>query len=193
MRIFYAVKFDDYIKESLDDNLTEIQKHILRCSFTEKENFHITLFFVGECEVNRLENLEKAADNTAAKLGLSPIKAIIGGLGTFGRSGEELLWAGVKTEPENILYKINKTLSEELESSNIKTDGDNKKFTPHVTIARKVEFWGMSAKDLPLINFKPIYFTINSITLMESVQEIKTYGEKRYTKVIYKPLYEVKF
>ena len=193
MRIFYAVKFDDYVKNSIAENLDVIQKHILRGSFTETDNFHVTLVFVGECEPKQLDDLKKAADDTAAKLNLSPSRAVIEGLGTFGRPGEELLWAGVKTEPDDILYKINKTLLEELESHGLKTDGDNKKFNPHVTIARKTEFWGISSKDLNLINFKPVYFWINSITLMESIQEIKSYGDRKYAKIIYKPIYETKF
>ena len=59
MRIFYAVNFADYVKTALAENLTEIKKHTRKGSFTEKENFHVTLVFVGECEPNRLENYTK--------------------------------------------------------------------------------------------------------------------------------------
>jgi len=192
MRLFYAIKFNDNVKEALGGSIDEIKKHTARASFTEKNNFHITLVFVGECETDKFEDLKKAADSAVKKLGFSQAGAKITGLGTFGRPGEELLWAGVKTEPENILYTINKTLIEELGSLGIKIDGDNKKFTPHVTIARKVEFWGISSKDLPLIDFKPIYFTIDSLTHMESVSEKQTHGEKHTAKVTYNPLYEVR-
>ena len=192
MRIFYAVKFADYVKAALADNLPEIQKHTLKGNFTEKENFHITMVFVGECEPNQIEALRKVVDNSVAKLKLSPVKATIDGLATFARPGEELLWAGVKTEPENILQKISRTIFEELSALGIKLKDENKKFTPHVTMARKVEFWRISSKDVQQIKFTPVNFTINSITLMESVQE-NTYGENRNTKVIYKPIYEGKF
>ena len=198
MRMFYAIKFADYVKESLFVNLTEIKKHIMRGSFTEKNNFHITLVFVGECEPDKIESLKKAADNAVNKLNpnLSPVNAVIDGLGTFARPGDELLWAGVKTEPENkinILREINNAVIGELADSEIKINDGNKKFTPHVTIARRVQFREISGKDVRQITFTPIDFTIDSLTLMESVQEITAYGEKKYTKIIYKPVYEVKF
>lgn len=201
MRVFYAVKFADYVKQALIDNLDEIQKHTLRGNFTARDNFHITLVFVGECEIDKLDLLRKAADETVKKLKLSEsfgvrsIKATIDGLATFARPGEELLWVGVKTEPEDILYIINKAILEELANCGIKVKDEHDKFIPHVTIARKVEFWRISSKDIKQIKFSPINFTIKSLTLMESIQDIKTVyndaGEERqYTKIIYKPLYE---
>ena len=203
MRVFYAVKFADYVKQAMTDSLEEIQKHTLRGSFTARDNFHITLVFVGDCGADKLDLLKKAADETVKKLDLpqisraNPIAGTIDGLSTFARPGEELLWAGVKTNPENILGRINKTLLSELSDCGIEVKEEHNRFTPHVTIARKVEFWRISSKDINQIKFLPIKFTVNSITLMESVQEIKVVknagGERRYTKIIYTPLYESKF
>jgi 2'-5' RNA ligase len=189
MRVFYAIKFEDYVKEKLAKNLIEIQKHTPRGNFTEKDNFHITLAFVGEVESKQIGNLKEAAKNAAAKLNFPPIKAKIEGLGTFARPGDELLWVGVKTEPENILAAINKAITDELARFKIKLQG-NDKFHPHVTIARKAGFYESSKIAIPQIKFAPIDFTIDSITLMESVQEMKTFGEKRYSQIVYKPLAE---
>jgi len=193
MRLFYAIKFNDNVKEALNNSLDEIKKHTARASFTEKNNFHITLVFVGECEPDKLEDLKKVADNTVAKLNPTPVKAVIDGLGTFPRPGDELLWAGVKTDPEDILGKINKIIVEELDGYRIKIKEDFKKFKPHVTIARRVEFRYALGRDLRQIKFEPVNFTVKSLTLMESVQEISVYGERKYTRIVYKPLYEVKF
>jgi 2'-5' RNA ligase len=201
MRLFYAVKFNDNIKTALTENLGEIKKHTIKGSFTEKDNFHITLVFVGECEPDMLEDLKKVVDNTAANFnGLTakatPVKAYMSGLGTFARPGDELLWVGVKTEPENILEKLNKTILEELNKCGIKIK-DDKKFSPHVTLARRVVFKDITSKDLHRIKFEPINFAVKSVTLMESVQEITTVqrddGERQYTRIIYNPVYEVKF
>ena len=192
MRMFYAVNFEDYIKEELAKNLAEIKKHASRGNFTEKENFHITLLFVGETAPDTLKELKKAADNTVAKLKPSPIEAKIENLGTFARPGDELLWAGVKTNPENILAAINRTLAEELEKSGIVLQKENK-FSPHITLARKVEFYEGSKSAMAQIKFAPVDFAVNAITLMESVQETKIYGGRRYSQIAYKPIYETKF
>jgi 2'-5' RNA ligase len=190
--MFYAIKFEDSVKEQLAKNLTEVRKHAPKGNFTEKDNFHVTLAFVGECEASQLGNLKKAADNAVANLNPPPAKATIQRLGTFARPGDELLWAGVKTEPENFLETINKAIVEELAKFKIRPQR-NDKFHPHVTIARKVEFYESSNEALAKIKFAPIDFRIDSITLMESVQETKTYGERRHSRIIYKPVHETKF
>lgn len=200
MRVFYAIQFADYVKQALAENLTEIKEYTVRGSFTAQENFHITLVFVGECNANKFELLKKAADNTAEKLNLAglfksnPIKAVIDGLGTFPRPfGEELLWVGVKTEPDDILTKINKILIQESANCGIYIKEDHNKFIPHVTLARKLEFSHISGKEVSRLKFSPIDFTINSITLMESVQETVQNRDRRYTKLVYKPLYVKNF
>jgi len=111
------------------------------------------------------------------------------------RPGDELLWAGVRTEPDNtILNKISGVIFDGLNKFNIKINGSNNKFKPHITLARRVEFnKNLNGDIVKQIKFTPINFTVNSITLMESVQEIKTYGDKLYTRIIYKPLYERNF
>jgi 2'-5' RNA ligase len=184
MRLFYAADFAAHVKEALAENLTAVKKHISRASFTDRDNFHITIVFIGECGFDMLENLKKAADNAVSGLNASPVSGVMDSLGTFGRPGDEILWAGVRTEPENILQKINRAVRDELELCGIKLKDGHKRFTPHVTLARRAEFRDISGKDLKQIKFTPIEFTVNSITLMESV---------RYNKLIYRPVYERKF
>lgn len=196
MRLFYAVKFNGNVKTALTERLYEIKKHTVKGSFTEKENFHITLAFVGECESRMLDDLKKVVDNTVKKYSGLTVRAYMDGLGTFARPGDELLWVGVKTEPENILEKLNQTILEELAGFGIKIK-DDKKFNSHVTLARRVVFKNMTGKDLKQIKFEPVNFTVKSVTLMESVQEITTVmredGERQYAKIVYKPIYEGKF
>ena len=202
MRVFYAVTFADYIKQALVDSLPEIKKYTSRGSFTAKDNFHITLVFVGECDTGKLEPLKGVIDKTVKKLDLpelfraNPIKATIDKLGTFARPDDALMWAGVKTSPDDILSKIHKTINQELVNCGIYIKQDRNKFTPHITIARRVEFASISGNEIDQINFAPIDFTINSITLMESIMSVetnKTSGGRQYTKIVYKPLYERKF
>ena len=192
MRIFYAVNFADDVKSSLYDNMAEIKKHTLKGSFTPRENFHVTLLFIGECSPSQLAGLKAAADAAVSKINPPPIPAVISGLASFARPREELLWVGMKTEPGDILNKINAALIEEVGKTGIKIkESDKNRFSPHITIARKVEFWRMSRKDIHQIQFDPVNCTIDSVTLMESVQE--TDRTTRRTKIIYKPLHESKF
>lgn len=192
MRIFYAVNFDNNVKAALSTNLIEVKKHTLKGNFTSTENFHVTLLFIGECENNQITTLMQIADRAASRINTPHINATIAGLSSFARVGEELLWVGIETEPKDILHKMSEILVEEIQKSGIKLKGDNKKFTPHITLARKVEFWRMSSKDICKVNFDSIHCQINSITLMESVQEVMPSQDvrNRRTKLVYKPLHE---
>lgn len=184
MRIFYAVQFPDAVKQAMFENLLEIKKYTLRGNFTPRDNFHVTLLFVGECEPCSLTDYKKAADLVVAKLKPAPIQAKIDGLGTFPRPDGDIVWAGMQVEPENILSEINKALLTELKAFNINIKQEHNKFVPHVTFSRKVEFREISKKDLAQIKFTPVNFIINSITLMESIFA---------GSVMYKPLHESKF
>jgi len=193
MRLFYAVNFNDNVKKVLSESLKEIKKYTVKGSFTDKENFHMTLVFVGECDSQELPDLKKVADKTVKKLKLKPIKTAIDRLGTFSRPGDELLWAGVTTDPKDILYQMNKLIVEELDEYGLLLNDGKNKFKPHITIARKVEFNGITGKEIQQMKFVPINFIINSLTLMESTQGVKTHGYQKYNAIIYKPIYEVKF
>ncbi|MCL2813878.1 MAG: RNA 2',3'-cyclic phosphodiesterase [Oscillospiraceae bacterium] len=192
MRMFYAIKFENGVKEELEKNLIGLRARMPRGSFTEKENFHVTLAFVGEVKPEKIGDLKKAAENTVIKLNPPSIKIKIEGLGTFARPGDELLWAGVKTEPENILGEINKAITGELAGFGIRLTG-NDKFHPHVTLARKAEFYEDSKTALAKMKFAPIEFSADSITLMESSQKTETYGQRRYWRIVYNPIHETKF
>ena len=178
MRIFYAVQFPDFVKQAMSENLLEIKKRAHRGNFTPRDNFHVTLVFIGECEPRNLEYYKKAADLAAAKLEHVPIQANINGFGRFKRPDGDILWADMKTEPENILGEINNRLLSELRGLNINIKQEHDKFVSHVTIARK--FSG----DLSQVKFTPVSFSINSIVIMESIFS---------NGVIYKPLHESKF
>ena len=178
MRIFYAVQFPGDVKQVMLENTLEIKKQALRGNFTPRDNFHVTLLFVGECEPGELENYKKAADSAIKKLKLGAIQAKIDGLGKFARPDGDILWAAMRTEPEDILDKINKALLAELRGLNINVKQEHDKFVSHVTIARKF------AGDLSQAKFKPVNFNIESIVLMESIFD---------NGVVYKPLHESKF
>ena len=190
MRIFYALNFADHVKTAIYNNIHEIKKYTARGNFTLRENFHITLLFIGECMPNQLPLFKKIADAAANKINTAAVTAYIDGLGSFARTREELVWVGIKTEPSDILQKINSVLTDETLKNGIRIkDSSKQRFTPHITIARRVEFRQISGKDLHLIKFEPVNCTIDSVTLMESVSIQENYR----SRIIYKPLYEAKF
>ena len=187
MRIFYAVEFPEAVKQAMTDNLREIKKHIVKGSFTHRDNFHLTFVFIGECDNRTLVSLKKAADGAVAKLNPAPIDVTIDGLGTFPRPDGDILWAGMKvqSQPRDILSEINKLLLTELRAVGVSLKQERSGFVPHVTVGRRVKFDECAEKNLELVKFTPINFTIDAITIMESVFANKG--------IIYKPLYRAEF
>jgi 2'-5' RNA ligase len=175
MRIFYAVQFLDAVKQAMAENMSMIKRYATRGSYTRRDNFHVTLLFIGECEPRSLADYKQAADLTGMKF--KPFKAEIDVLGSFKRPDGDILWAGMRSEPEDILSGINESLLAELRGLSINIKRDHNKFVPHVTIARR--FSG----DLTHVKFAPIDFTVDSIVIMESIFA---------NGVVYKPLHESK-
>src|SRR4051812_19413308 len=97
--------------------------------WVEPENLHLTLRFIGEVDDAAAEEVDYALrqiQDQAFDLQLS-------GLGTFGKHGKEhTLWVGVTPSPALT------HLQAKVESAVVRSGqpAEERKFTPHVTIAR---------------------------------------------------------
>lgn len=153
----------------LDMEFNEL-KEIGNLSIVKKENFHITLKFLGEvnektiAEIsNKLKFLEK----------YEKFKISLYGIGTFPNENYvRVLWIGVNEGNEKII-EIQKEIDEILKYK----FSNEKNFVPHLTIAR-VKSINNKEKLKNFINkyrnFKFLEFQCNEILLMKS--ELKKEG-----------------
>lgn len=132
--------------------------------WTEPENLHLTLRFVGEVDDLAADDIDYALrqiEDHSFDLTLS-------GLGTFGKHGKEhTLWIGVMPSPQLA------HLQAKVESAVVRAGQhpEERKFTPHVTIAR------MTRPDLTRLQhfiegnglFRAGPFRVERFTLFESV------------------------
>lgn len=123
MRLFTAVCFDDETKNALS-KLSEAAKRSAGGNFSRKENFHLTLVFIGETD--RKNDIEKAL----SKIEFPAFEYEFKGTGTFEKG---IFWAGVKRNKN--LEELHKTVKNKLSEIGIETE--NRKFSPHITLARK--------------------------------------------------------
>lgn len=96
--------------------------------WVEARNHHITLRFIGEIAEHQAEDLHHAlAEVRAQDFALS-----LTGLGTFGRSSPNHLWAAVSPEPA--LLHLQAKVEQAVSRTGLPPEG--RKYVPHVTLAR---------------------------------------------------------
>ena len=123
MRLFVAVRFTEEVLGVLDSLTKELKKHSSSGNFTLKENFHITLAFIGETD--RCRDVKRIL-NTVER---EKTEITFSGTGNFG----DIQWVGLKKNER--LNEIAAEIKQKLRSEGI--DVDMKPFRPHITLARK--------------------------------------------------------
>ena len=132
--------------------------------WVEPENLHLTLRFIGEVDEPTAEEIDYAL----RQIEVGPLDLTLTGLGTFGKHGNEhTLWVGVAPSPQLT------HLQAKVESAIMRSGqpAEERKFTPHVTIAR------MNRPDLIHLRhfiegnglFQAGPFYVGQFTLFESV------------------------
>ncbi len=181
MRLFIAIQFPDEIKDSLYGLTQELKKNITRGRFTRRENFHLTLAFIGETK--DLEHAVQAVDNAVSKGKIPPFRLHFGGFGRFkGRNGD-IFW--VRVEPNPVLSELNKILVRELKYFEFYVD--EKEFKPHLTLGREI----VLKKEYAAEDFEKIIpsmsMQVKGIGIMKSE---RPEGKLVYTEVYHKELME---
>lgn len=91
MRIFIAIRFTEAFKSSILDAQDGLKEYGVKGNYTQPENLHLTLAFIGETE--RVEEIKAAVD--AVKF--EPFVIRTGKMGCFnGRS--RVVWLGIEDE-----------------------------------------------------------------------------------------------
>lgn len=151
MRIFIAIRFTEAFKSSILDAQDGPKEYGVRGNYTQPENLHLTLAFIGETE--RVEEIKAAVD--AVKF--EPFVIRTGKMGCFnGRS--RVVWLGI--EGEDKVKAIAQQLRRNLDQRGI--DYAKGKFSPHITLVRQ-------PSEMPLdIDVESESMTVSKIYVMKS-------------------------
>ncbi len=186
-RIFISINFPEKIKNSLFTEQQEIDRSFSYfcgnspIKWTEKENLHITLFFIGYLEINDLPEVFKIVENIASRFEPFDIKLKDIVYAPKGKIPPKMVW--VNGEQSQELGQLQKSLETALLSNSkiiLETEeGINKNFSPHITLGRIIQWqWSrLEPEEVPELNkdFSKD-FSVNSIEIMES--ELKRGGAK---------------
>ena len=148
MRLFIAIKLNSGIRNTLADAQQRLIRRGIRGNYTNTDNLHVTLVFIGEYDDPGL------ITEVLSEVPFSPFTVSLSRLGHFGN----LWWVGLDENDELVSYV--KRLRNALSEAGIPFD--KKKFSPHITLIRK------AVGPLPLVTIPKAQMKVDHISLMRS-------------------------
>lgn len=133
MRLFVSVDLPDDLAAPVVD-LQEEFSEASGLNFTDPEQAHVTLKFLGDVDEDRLPDLESELAAAVDDAGADPFTVRYGGLGVFpDLEYISVLWLGTEMGGEELTH-----LHEAIEdrTTAMGFDPESHDFTPHVTLAR---------------------------------------------------------
>jgi len=172
MRLFIAINFPAEIKAAIAKIRDDLRKSALRGNFTFDENLHLTLVFLGECDLRQTEAVKSVLDETV----FSEFTLMLDKVGYFKRDNGNTWWIGLKES--KYLSDLQTNLTERLRQKGFTLE--NRKYIPHVTIGREVKMQTGFIKP----EIQQVGFNVTSIELMKS--------ERINGKLVYTQLYSIR-
>ena len=133
-RVFIAIELPGIIRQKLKAHIDGLRCTLpdVRASWSREDNLHLTLKFLGDIPVAKVEALAQAAQRAASKV--EPFEIFVGGCGAFPSRGQpRVLWIGID-DPSGRLTEVHQALEDECAIAGFPRE--ERPFHPHLTIAR---------------------------------------------------------
>lgn len=186
MRLFTAVHFSEETNQRFSEYI-DILKENAKGNFTKPINLHMTLIFIGETTSETAEKIKEIMKKNVIlpEPNSKSISVKFTEIGRFKRGNESLVWAGGESSE---LSKIHLSLSSAFRAAGI--EADIKKFVPHVTLGRRIQFKNLIRSEKEIDEFLKsvnvdLKAPVSRISLMKS--DLTPNGP------IYKELFTVSF
>ena len=175
-RLFVAIELPASLREGVRDHIDRLRDSVpdARASWAREENLHLTLKFLGETPVSKVEALSLAVERAAAQV--SPFSAIVGGSGAFPPRGQpRVLWIGIDDSTGNLM-KLYRSLEDECFQAGFSRE--ERPFNPHLTVARLRQPHGSRrlAEVHQQIGFDPVPLNVSDVCLIRS--ELRSEGSR---------------
>lgn len=168
MKLFLALDFDSRTQK----NIFEIQKILKKNSdkgrWAYYKNIHLTIKFIGDVDIEKVPEISGIIESEISRR--KPMEFTLDRLGFFrGKNIISVAWIGLDGDVEN-LVDLNHNI--EYNFAKIGISKERKKFLPHISLGREIEF------NTALFNVEDLIkkylhedFVVNSLTLYSSRQE----------------------
>lgn len=157
MRLFIAIELPDRIK----DYLRYLQECIPPANLSKTHDFHLTLEFLGEVSMRRLNEIIEALN----RVHFLHFSAVLDALGTFGGRHPRVVWLSLQAEKE--LFSLAQAVIHSMRSLGFRPDH---RFVPHLTLARVKHIDNLPAFQYGIasLTVKKLSFRVTEFCLFES-------------------------
>ena len=174
MRVFIALELPQKTKDNLERSSRQFASLANGGNFVPKDNFHVTLHFLGNVQPSDLIYVQAAMDAVkdlpAPELAVTQFAML---------RASDIVCA--KLRQSNELTKLHDLLGEKLEESGFEVE--HRAYRPHVTLIRKKSFTLPFSEVTKSVNVYNMPFVADSVALYETV-----FAE---TGVSYRELYKI--
>jgi 2'-5' RNA ligase len=132
IRLFIAADLPEAITRSVEKAIQPLRLALPDAKWTAREQWHLTLKFLGHVDEDRLDELSRVAEKAAAVF--EPIETHLTDLGVFPKASRaRVLWVGLENDDARLTK-----LDDELERRYAKRGfrKESRLYHPHLTIAR---------------------------------------------------------
>ena len=170
MRVFIAIEPPRRVQQALERDAGGIRAGFAHGSFTRRENYHLTLCFLGEIAPERLPSVVEAMEAVSSP----PPVLTVGALGRFSSRPGATIYRSVQSD--STLFHLQRELCRELARRGFALE--ERAYTPHFTVARRAVLREGAALDALSARGEPLSFAARSMTLFRSDL---TEGKRVYT------------
>jgi len=166
MRTFIAIELPAEIKTALAAAQDQLRQARAQVSWTQPDNLHLTLKFLGEIETAQINAVTQACAATARQY--NALNLQLDQLGFFPNPRQpRVVWAGLAGDL-SVLAELQKHLEDQLAALGLAHD--IKPFRPHLTLGRvKIPPTGKQlAEAVAAYRLPTLAFTVAEIVLMQS-------------------------
>jgi RNA 2',3'-cyclic 3'-phosphodiesterase len=184
-RVFCAIALPRELRARVDQRISRLRELVpeARASWSREQNIHLTLKFLGEIPIARIQGFSSAT--ARASEGLTPFEICIERSGAFPERGTpRVLWLGV-SDDSGWLAELQGRLERECVKEGFAKE--ERPFNPHLTLARLRQAHGARrlAKAHKEMILEPIKVNVSEVSVIRS--ELSGEGAK-YTVISTHPL-----
>ena len=183
IRTFICIDLPETVKDRLDELVKLLRTVDAQVSWVRSKNIHLTIKFLGNVAVDKLDAVKNVVQRAAASAG--PIEIVVGGVGCFPSArSPRVLWVGLAGVPAPLVTLYN-AIEDGLDREGFARE--KRKFAPHLTIGRlrSPRNGQQLSQKLTELGFEPEPFTAREIIVMRS--DLKPTGSI-YTPQLVAPL-----
>ena len=164
---FWAVRLPDEVKQTINEELSQIKSIFQFKRWVDLNDYHITLAFLGAVNPKQLTSVNESVGEAIKNQNAFMLD--IKGFGVFGVQKSSRIFWGEVSEAD-ALYKLQKIVHQTCLAEGFQLE--TRPYHPHITLARK---WG-AKEDFIMDNLdtlnpfkeKPLSFEVNEIVLYKS-------------------------